>query len=156
SIVVAAQWYAAATCLALLFWPLACTLLPGSRDCGWGFARTVSAQIIIYVAWLLASLKVLPWGVFALATAALIIGSLSGALICFRKPGIIVQKQMKIGKIVGTELVFAIFFITGAVIRSWKPEIIGLEKFMNWALINAILISPSLPPPDPWLAGYSM
>jgi uncharacterized membrane protein len=154
SLVAASQWYAATACLSVVVWPLACKLLPGSQDRGWGFARIVSPHLVIYVAWLLASIKLLPWGVLPLATATLVISLASGAVLVTGKSGALVRRRLKPRAVLGTELVFAIFFIATILIRSQKPEIIGLEKFMNWAFINAALHSPTLPPPDPWLAGY--
>ena len=54
------------------------------------------------------------------------------------------------------EVLFLIAFMGWAVVRSANPEITGTEKPMELAFINAILRSPSLPPNDPWLSGYSI
>ena len=54
------------------------------------------------------------------------------------------------------EVLFLIAFMGWAVVRSANPEITGTEKPMELAFINAILRSPTLPPNDPWLSGYSI
>lgn len=54
------------------------------------------------------------------------------------------------------ELIFLAAFILMAVVRAANPEIINTEKFMEMAFINAILKSPTFPPLDPWLSGYSI
>jgi YYY domain-containing protein len=51
-------------------------------------------------------------------------------------------------------LLISIFFMV--MMRGANPEIIGTEKPMELAFINGILRSPSFPPNDPWLSGYSI
>ncbi len=58
--------------------------------------------------------------------------------------------------ILTVELVFFIAFAAWALIRAANPAIIGTEKPMEMAFINAILRSPSFPPNDPWLSGYGI
>ena len=43
-----------------------------------------------------------------------------------------------------------------AFVRAANPEILGTEKPMELAFINAILRSPAFPPHDPWLSGYAI
>ena len=43
-----------------------------------------------------------------------------------------------------------------AFVRSANPEAVATEKPMELAFINATLRSPTLPPNDPWLSGYSI
>ena len=54
------------------------------------------------------------------------------------------------------EVLFALAFISWAVIRAYNPDIIDQEKYMDFGFLNAILKSPSFPPNDMWLAGYSI
>ena len=60
--------------------------------------------------------------------------------------------------IVTVEVLFAVSFILCAVYRAYNPEIVeaGGEKFMESMYINAILRSPTFPPNDAWLAGFSI
>jgi len=51
------------------------------------------------------------------------------------------------------ELFFSSLLLAGAYLRTFKPALDSLEKFMNVAFINSILRSPGLPAADPWLAG---
>ncbi len=55
-----------------------------------------------------------------------------------------------------SEWVFALAFLFMLLVRAAAPEAVGTEKPMELAFINAILRSPTLPPPDPWLAGYGI
>lgn len=54
------------------------------------------------------------------------------------------------------EFFFSGLLLAGAYLRSFKPALDSLEKFMNVAFINSILRSPGLPAPDPWLAGETI
>jgi YYY domain-containing protein len=58
--------------------------------------------------------------------------------------------------IIWAEGVFLFAFILMALLRAFNPEIINTEKFMEMAFINAIGRSPSFPPLDPWLSGFSI
>jgi len=55
-----------------------------------------------------------------------------------------------------SEVLFLISVLFMTMMRGANPEIIGTEKPMELAFINGILRSPSFPPNDPWLAGYSI
>ncbi|MBU4224790.1 MAG: DUF2298 domain-containing protein, partial [Chloroflexi bacterium] len=55
-----------------------------------------------------------------------------------------------------TEALFLLSFAFLALVRAANPEIVGTEKPMELAFINAILRSPAFPPHDPWLSGYAI
>ena len=54
------------------------------------------------------------------------------------------------------EILFFLAFAFLAFVRAGNPEIVGTEKPMELAFINAILRSPTFPPHDPWLSGYAI
>ncbi|NOY10602.1 MAG: hypothetical protein GXO67_00650 [Archaeoglobi archaeon] len=51
------------------------------------------------------------------------------------------------------EAVFLISFAFFLFLRSLVPDIIGAEKFMDSAFLNAVLNADRFPPPDPYFAG---
>ncbi|MDW8352875.1 MAG: DUF2298 domain-containing protein, partial [Anaerolineae bacterium] len=57
-----------------------------------------------------------------------------------------------------TEALFALTFAGWVVVRAYSPDIMsaGGEKFMESMMINAILRSPTFPPNDAWLSGFSI
>ncbi len=57
---------------------------------------------------------------------------------------------------VSVEVLFLLAFAAMAFVRAANPEILGTEKPMELAFINAILRSPTFPPHDPWLSGYAI
>lgn len=59
-------------------------------------------------------------------------------------------------QIIIEELIFLAFFVFLLIVRSFQPEILGLEKFMDAGFIQAYLKSPTLPATDIWFAGESI
>lgn len=55
-----------------------------------------------------------------------------------------------------SEIVFATVFAFFSLLRFMDPSIFDSEKFMDLAIINSILKSPSLPPNDPFLSGAKL
>ncbi len=58
--------------------------------------------------------------------------------------------------IVTVEVLFFLAFVFLAFVRAGNPEIVGTEKPMELAFINAVMHSPTFPPHDPWLSGYAI
>ncbi len=58
-------------------------------------------------------------------------------------------------KILAYELFGLLVFSILLTIRALNPSIIGAEKLMDSAILNSLIRTDVLPPPDPWLAGYS-
>jgi YYY domain-containing protein len=58
--------------------------------------------------------------------------------------------------ILTVELLFFLAFAFLVFVRAGNPEIVGTEKPMELAFINAILRSPTFPPHDPWLSGFGI
>ncbi|MBI3954791.1 hypothetical protein HY333_01980 [Candidatus Collierbacteria bacterium] len=52
-----------------------------------------------------------------------------------------------------SELLFLFSFFGLALVRGYAPEILGLEKFMDYGFIKSYLSSDTLPANDMWLAG---
>ncbi|MDO9088300.1 MAG: DUF2298 domain-containing protein [Anaerolineaceae bacterium] len=62
----------------------------------------------------------------------------------------------KLGFFLVVELVFLIAFVGMIWLRSYNPDIQGTEKPMELMFINSILNSPTFPPQDAWLSGFSI
>ncbi len=149
-------WYLLLTLLGWLTFPLAFRLLPGLADRGYALSRSLGLLLWGYVFWLLASLGLLyntPGGVW-LALAAL--AALSLPLGWPRREQMRAWLRNHRGAVWTTEILFALAFAFMTAVRAANPEILGTEKPMELAFINAILHSPAFPPHDPWLAGYAI
>src|SRR5690606_23633102 len=54
------------------------------------------------------------------------------------------------------EILFGIGLVLWSLVRSYQPDILGLEKFMDYGFINSLLRTKYLPGKDIWFAGESI
>ncbi|MCJ7432137.1 MAG: DUF2298 domain-containing protein [Anaerolineales bacterium] len=159
------SWYILLTLLGWLTFPLVYRLFPNFADRGYSLARAAGLLIWGYICWLFTSLGISQndTGGILLALAILIGLSVWSTLalhasagIVNRKPEIINFLKYNLRLILTVEILFLSAFALLAFVRSANPEILGTEKPMELAFINAILRSPTFPPRDPWLSGYAI
>lgn len=130
--------------------------LPRCADRGWAFGRLVGWLLVSLVVWNLGHLN-LPinqqsgiWLVFLGLVVALGLYNFSHRA-SFKKwfrnfwPIILLE-----------EFLFLVGFLGFGLIRSFNPEMMGLEKFMDGGFIASYLRSPVLPMEDMWLAGFGV
>jgi YYY domain-containing protein len=150
-------WYLLITLAGWIAFPLAFRLLPMLPDRGFTLARPLSLLLWGFGFWLLTSLGLLQndsgGTLLGLALlAGLSIWSLRGG----GTAELLAWVRAKKGLVITAEVLFLVAFAFWAFIRAGDPNILGTEKPMEMAFINAILRSPAFPPNDPWLSGYSI
>ena len=150
-------WYLVITIIGLLSFPIAYRLLPKLPDRGYSLSRILGLLIWGYVFWMLASLGVLhnTSGGLLFALAIVLGVSVWLARDITRKELSQWWKKNRI-LVICVEGLFLVAFGLWAYVRAANPEIVGTEKPMELAFINAILNSPEFPPHDPWLSGYAI
>ncbi|MFT3809855.1 MAG: DUF2298 domain-containing protein [Micropepsaceae bacterium] len=146
----AGQFYLAMALLAVAAWPLSAAIFPAKPGAAWAFARAVAMPFVTWLAWML-SILVAPWGGPALIVAivALVVISIAAAP----------MKRRLFGRLRDAwrvELLYIGIFLVVLTIRSWSADLMGLEKFMNLAFVNAVYHANALPPVDPWFAGETL
>ncbi|MDZ7844068.1 MAG: DUF2298 domain-containing protein [Anaerolineales bacterium] len=150
-------WYLTITILGLIVFPIAYRLFPGLPDRGYSLSRILGLLIWGYFHWLLGILGLSRNDHGGLILALGISLGISLLMLYRRGPGDIlawVPENLRI--ILVVEVLFLTAFGGWAWVRSLNPEIMGTEKPMELAFINAVLRSETFPPHDPWLAGYSI
>ena len=151
------SWYLVTSIAGWLVFPIIYRLLPGLAERGYAFARVIGLLLWGYLFWLMASLGLLRnnLGGLLLPLAILAAGSL---VLLLRERGkeLLAWLRLQAGLIVSVEIVFLLSFASMELIRGANPEILGTEKPMELAFINAVLHSPTFPPHDPWLSGYAI
>jgi len=160
-------WWLAVQVVGLLALPLTFRLFRGIADRGYAFARPLGLLLAGYVFWLLGNLGILRNDLGGVIVALLAVAGLSlwfgrRALGLAPRQGDeptlweFVRRQK--WTVIATEAVFLLALGLWALYRAYYPNIetAGGEKFMEYAFINAILRSPTLPPADPWLAGFGI
>lgn len=130
------------------------------KDAGWGFARIFSILFLSLLVWNVAFFKIpINTGFGVIATFLLLLAfsfCLSWKFFLSKK-NFLKDFWQKFGNIILIEeTVFFSSLIFLFVIRSFQPEILGLEKFMDAGFIQGYLKSPILPMQDIWFAGESV
>ena len=150
-------WYLLITALGLLTFPLAYFFFPALAGRGYAFSRALGWLLWGYIFWMLGSLGVLRNDAGGELVALLLIVALSAwALRRVGWENLRAWFRAERGLVIVVEALFLLAFLAMTVVRAANPEIIGTEKPMELAFINAILRSPTLPPHDPWLSGYAI
>ena len=150
-------WYLVITILGLLTFPFSYRLLPKLPDRGYSLSRVLGLILWGYIFWILASLGVLRNTAGGLLLALGIVFGIS----IWAARGITTLEISKWWRnnrklIICIEGLFLVAFGLWAFVRSANPEIVGTEKPMELAFINAILNTHEFPPHDPWLSGYAI
>ncbi|MHB1295787.1 MAG: DUF2298 domain-containing protein [Anaerolineae bacterium] len=150
-------WYGLVWLLGLLAFPLAFVAFRGLRDRGYVLARTLGMLLLAYLIWLPASLKVLTFSRAALGGAVLLLAALA-VTVGFRQRreiGAFLRARWRL--LLVNEALFLGFFGLFLLIRYANPDlwhpVMGGEKPMDLAYLNAIVRSASFPPYDPWFSG---
>jgi len=143
--------------LGLLALPLAWRLFSRYPDRGYGLAKTLGLLIVAYGAWLLASLRLLPFGPLAIGLSMVGLGVAGFLLVRGNLPRFREYLVTNRRVFLVHELLFLAAFALFLFIRARNPDLwhlhYGGEKPMEFAFLNAIAKSSYFPPYDPWLAG---
>ena len=150
-ILAALRWLLVLEIAGLVGIPLARCLFAHLPDRGHAFARPLALLLACYALWLL--------GIFGLLTVqatsllfclglVLVLGLLLGGRLR------VIAEEYRSALVV--EAVFVVAFVLATFVRAHNPNIEATEKPMEFAFLNAILRNGTMPPHDPWLAGYAL
>lgn len=147
------QWWFFLFVIGIGFLPLAAALFRPFKDKGYIFAKPLGIAILSYTIFFLGTFHLVPFNQISLILLLLF---LFGCVYYFFAKHAATFTKEVIFLFVLEELLFlfGLFFLS--YIRSFNPEIRGLEKFMDFGFINSILRSEFFPPKDMWLTPYSI
>ena len=146
--------------LGALAWPVIAFASPALPDLGWGLARMLGLLVVAYLAWLVASLRLLTFGRGTLVAAIgiLAIAGFGLAWACRAALSSFWRRSWRL--VLVEEAVFALVFAIFLLIRYGNGDLwhfyMGGERPMDFAYLNAVLKSVYFPPYDPWFAGGEM
>ncbi len=141
-------WYLALFVLGIFGFALTSKIFPKFHDKGYGVAKIVSLLLITYIFWIL-----------NISPSSLVLWLVIGGFIIYSfYSGILKLSDFKFNLriIVIEELLFIILFGALLWFRTAVPRIEGIEKFMDFAIINGLLRSGTRPPEDVWYSGNSI
>lgn len=151
-------WYLVLALMGWLVFPFVFSAFPGLADRGYPLARMVALLLVAWIAWMLGSLKVLP---FTRGTLWLSVGGLalvSGFLALRNRAGLVAFVRGRWRYLLGVECLFVALFLFDLTVRLGNPDLwhpwLGGEKPMNFAFFNSVLKAVYFPPANPWLSGH--
>ena len=146
-------WWFMIEILGLLTLPITLVLLRHLPEKGYAFSKVVALLMIGYFSWIFGYVS-FGWGTAWLGVFAVVL--ISSWLLWDQWVSIKEYLGRNLGFILVIEALFLMAFLVAGAYKMRTPEIVGTEKPMDFAMINGILASPSMPPQDPWLSGGSI
>ncbi len=140
------RWWFVILIFGFSFLPLSNFIFNKFWDKGYIFSKTISLIVISYLTLVLGIFKILPFHTLSLFGLLII-----SFLVNFWFFG----KKIKINwsAVIFEEILFLAVLISWSFVRAFRPDIEGLEKFMDFGFLNTILRTKYLPPTDMWYAG---
>jgi len=150
-------WWVVVTALGWLAFPLLFVALPRLRDRGYGFARVLGLLLIAYLTWMMASLRILPNTRGTILRMTLLLALVGGGVGWLRRRALRRFLNRRWRMMVLVEGLFAILYLAWIGVRLLQPDlwhpVVGGEKPMDFAYLNAVIKSTWFPPYNPWFSG---
>lgn len=152
-------WWFALEIMTLIALPLTLALLRHLPDRGYPFARVLGILLPAFLAWFLGMWQLASFGRGLLVLCLAAVAILSG-IVFWKDPALRAFLRERWRLALFYELLFAVVLFAGALLRIYGPwggpALSHTEQPMDLAFLNGIMQSKTLPPQDPWLAGYGI
>lgn len=150
------KWWLYILLIGIIFLPFTQKYLYRFLDKGYIFSKFIGILLTSFLVWLLSALKLAPFSDIIIYGVILLFIIINIYLLFTNNLKV---KNINVKTLViclAEELIFLFLLICWCYIRGVKPEINGLEKFMDFGFINAILRADYMPPMDIWFAGVGI
>jgi YYY domain-containing protein len=146
-------WLLAMQGLGLVVLPLTVHVFGGLPDRGYGLSRIVGLVTVGWIAFLTAMLG---FTAFTGPTAALLASLLGGAFwVRWGRDTVRLMRERWV-LVAAQEALFWLVFSAATFVRAYNADMVGQEKFMDYAFMHALLRTGTLPAEDMWLSGQPM
>lgn len=150
-------WWLTLFIFGLAAFPIASWLFSGFRSKGYGFSKALGILLASFFLWTFCYLRIIPFSRLFVILSLFFTAAISWSIPRLRKEALDnLSKPDNVYEMIGSEVLFASFLLILCFIKGIFPEINGEEKFMDFAFLNSLLRTETLPAPDPWLAGESI
>ncbi len=155
------EWWFVLLLVTAAFFPLSLLVFKRFHNNGWIFAKPLGIAITGWLLWYLSSFKLVRFT----QTSCIVILLLSAVvnyvlffLYCSKKKVDVYEifSLEKIGSMITVEAMFLIVFAGYCYIKGYNSGAYGIEKFMDYGFVTAMLKSEYMPPHDLWLSGNSI
>ncbi len=151
------RWWLIIFIIGVSFFPFVSRLFSHLPDKGYAFSKIIGIGITTYVVFTLGVLHLIAFTPVNIILI-LILVTLSSLLLPRKRDETpflhIIKNNLLL--LIFEEVAFLILLIIWAVVRSYQPDIHGLEKFMDFGFINSALRSTYFPPQDMWFASHTI
>ncbi|MGI8855170.1 MAG: DUF2298 domain-containing protein [Thermomicrobiales bacterium] len=152
----AALWLLWLLVLGAVAFPLAHRLMPGLPSRGVAMSPALGMVLVAYLAWLLASLHLVPFGRGALLLALAVVALLS-AWSEMASHGAAVRWLRRHGGLVAAfGMAFVVVFACFFWLRGFYPDVRSTEKPMEIGFLTSTMRARWMPPNDVWLSGFTI
>lgn len=155
------KWYFVLFTIGIAFLPLANKIFPAFSDKGYSLSKILGLLLVSYVVFVLAMTRIVQFHILTISITIVAI-SITSIFLTIEKPLQHLFHRLKRflskywGIFVFEEILFFISLYFLSYIRSFAPDIHGLEKYMDYGFINSILRSDFFPPQDMWFTPLSI
>jgi len=148
-------WWLTINIFAISFLPLTFSIFPKFFDRGYIFAKILSLTMVTYIVFCLSVIKLLPFTNISIIGVLIFINLINFYNLIIKKQWSSFSKIFlsKLKYIVLEESLFFLVLVLWSIVRSFAPDIEGLEKYMDWGFVNSAIRAQYLPPADMWYAG---
>ena len=154
------HWLLALYAVQVAVWPLTACLGRSLPDAGYGLSKALGLLLVAYLSWLLPAMGVARYSSGGVWGAIAALAVLSGLLLWRYGDALLRLLRRRWRLLVSQEALFLLLFAAMWLIRRANPDlwhpVVGGEKPMDLAYLNAVLKSSTFPPYDPWFAGGTM
>jgi YYY domain-containing protein len=150
-------WYAAIFFVGLLAFPIVFAAAPGLRDRGYGISRMAGLLVAVFAIWFLASYQIVPFTRTTILLSIMALGLVGGIAAWRQRAALRSFVKENRRTLLIEEALFGAAFLFFLFVRFGNPDlwhpVMGGEKPMDFAYLNAVIKSQYFPPYDPWHAG---
>jgi len=150
-------WLLLVELLGLVALPLSEMLFQSLADRGYALSKALGILLLTWVSWMLVNLGVSTYSRATISLALLLLTACSAVVFWRRRERLLRFVRQNQRLILVNEALFLLFFAVFLLIRYGNPDlwhpVMGGEKPMDFAYLNAVIRSSVFPPYDPWYAG---
>lgn len=148
------QWWLFLFFLGIIALPLTIMLFGVFFDKGYAFSKIIGLICLSYIIFAFSTLHIVPFTVFSTFAILLTLATIS--IFLARKLKTVEQIKNNWKTFFFEEILFFAGLLFWSYIKSFQPDIHGLEKFMDYGFINSILRTNYFPAKDMWMSPLSI
>ncbi len=148
------QWWLLLLLIGTAFLPITVTLFSSFFDRGYIFAKILGIAILSYGVFLVGIVKIFPFNQTTIYGLLILFTLIIFFTTTYFRHIDSVKQHWKI--YLFEEILFLAGIVFWSYIRSFQPDIHGLEKYMDYGFVNSILRSSYFPPADMWFTPFSI